>query len=542
MFPGILGCKIRILPAVAVPVVLSLASTLASAQAAVFSRDPIPPLLAGRVVNAITGAPIPRTLVQVNGRAMLTDAEGRFRFDQPGQPASTLRLTKPGFSMTPEQTESFGTAAIDGDPASLTLSLWPEALLVGSVTAPDGDPLPRISVMARRSVFDEQGHRFQIAGQTQTDSHGQFRLPVTAGDYVVETQFTQRGFERDQAVMPSSFPPNSPTGSLGTLHVDSGQEQHLDLHPAVRGTHVVTLPLEAGEEGPPPRITAQSSDGLTFSANASRSQEPGTVRLNLPTGSYTLHATRFSRDGMQFGDSTITVPDHDVSGPALHLSSLPNIPIDIVADTSNAQVATPSSGSRNNTLPTYMQFNLALEPLETDPNSPLQFGVRPTQQRDGTAVFAAPPGVYRLSAGLSGGWYVRSASSRGTDLIRDNLVISSASSPSPITLVVSNQTGSLDGTVKLSGVSSACWIYLVASGPSLPPVIMRRSDASGGFHISDLPPGVYRAVAMPYRHSANLQDPAVLDRFATHLGSVTITAGATATLDLEAVAAKELTP
>src|SRR5215469_4247530 len=36
----------------------------------------------GVVINAATGTPVPRALVQLGNRAMLTDHEGKFEFDQ----------------------------------------------------------------------------------------------------------------------------------------------------------------------------------------------------------------------------------------------------------------------------------------------------------------------------------------------------------------------------------------------------------------------------------------------------------------------------
>lgn len=265
------------------------------------------------------------------------------------------------------------------------------------------------------------------------------------------------------------------------------------------------------------------------------------MRLDLPAGTYALRATRFSPDGMQFAESNVTVPDHDIPGPPLHFASVPGVPVEIVADASSTQV-TGAMGARNGTPPGVMQLNVSLESLDTDPGSLFQFDIRPTQQRDGSTTLAAPPGVYRLNAGLAAGWYIRSATSRGTDLLLDDLLIAPGSNPSPITLTVSNQTGTLQGKVSLSGAAAACWIYLIATGPALPSVIVRRSDASGVFRIDDLPPGSYHAVAFPYRHSANLQDPAVLQRFAASVGEVAISAGTTTTMDLDAVTVKELQP
>jgi len=497
-----------------------------------------PAIVAGRAVNAVSGAPLPRALVEINGHAMLTDGEGRFRFEEPGTQASALRLRKPGFLTTPEM-EGDG-ALRTGTADALTVMLWPEAVLVGTVTAPDGDVLARVAVVARRSAFDEQGRHFQVAGQSQTDSHGQFRIAVPAGDYVLETQFSPRAFEREEAVLPYTFPPASTGKAEDVFHVASGEERRIDLRPVVGKTHVVTIPVE-GDDGQPPRITARWSGGATFSANGFRAQQPGSVRLNLPSGSYSLRATRFSRDGMEFGQSEVTVADHDVTGPPFHLASSPSVPVDVVSDATNLQTQGPSTAGRVAAgTPSFMQFNLVLEPTEVDLTSPFQIGIRPTQGRDGSASFSAPPGAYRLYAGLVSGWYVRSATSRGSDLIREPLVISSGSSPSPITLVVSNQTGSLQGTVSLGGAPAACWVYLIASTPTLPQVIVRRSDSTGSFRIADLPPGSYRAVAFPYRHSADLEDPAVLGQFSTHVGGFSVTSGSTANLSLEAVTLQEM--
>lgn len=512
------------------------------AYSAPSTNTTIPELIAGRVVNAVTGAPLARTLVQIGSHAVFTDQEGQFQFQQPGQPVSTLRLTKPGFSMSPEQMDGPAEGAFYGtDPSSLTVVLWPEALLVGAVKTADGEPLPHVSVLVRRSIFDEQGHHFQVTGQRQTDSHGQFRFAVPAGDYRLETQFSPRGFERQQAVLPYAFPLHTSTGTADALHVGSGEEQHIELRPGTSNTHAVTLPLEAGDEGRPPQITAHTSDGTSFAVNASRLQDSGSLRLDLPSGTYSLHATQYSREGIQFGESSVTVPDHDISGPTLHLSSLPNIPVEVIVDTSTTQASSAGGGRLSDTAPSAMQFNLALQPIEVDSTSMFQFGIRPTQQRDSGATLAAPPGAYRLTASIGGGWYIRSASSRGADLLHENLVISPGSSPSPITLVVSNQMGSVQGTVKLSGVSSACWVYLIAASPALPAVIVGRSDSSGRFSIS-LPPGSYHAVAFPFRHSANLLDPAVLNRFSTHVGVASVSAGSSSNLDLDSVSAKELVP
>ena len=57
------------------------------------------------MINATTGAPVPRALVRLNNRAVLTDHEGKFRFDQNTDSSANMLVTKPGFSASTEMQE-----------------------------------------------------------------------------------------------------------------------------------------------------------------------------------------------------------------------------------------------------------------------------------------------------------------------------------------------------------------------------------------------------------------------------------------------------
>jgi hypothetical protein len=102
--------------------------------------------------------------------------------------------------------------------------------------------------------------------------------------------------------------------------------------------------------------------------------------------------------------------------------------------------------------------------------------------------------------------------------------------------VVTNQTGSLQGTVKLAGQPAACWVYLLPTTPSAALVTSLRSNPSTGAISSPyLPPGTYQAIAFERRQSIDFTNPEVLARFSPYLQSVTITAGSAASLNLNAV-------
>jgi hypothetical protein len=139
-------------------------------------------------------------------------------------------------------------------------------------------------------------------------------------------------------------------------------------------------------------------------------------------------------------------------------------------------------------------------------------------------------------------WYIKSASYGDADLLLQNLVVVPGAAGTPIRVVVSNQTGTLQGTVNLNGSPAACWVYLISTSPNVQPVVVLRSNNSGSYTWAHLPPGSYQAIAFERRHSANYRDPASLAPFSSHVRSVTVNAGDKPTLNLDAVPVAEVAP
>jgi hypothetical protein len=121
-------------------------------------------------------------------------------------------------------------------------------------------------------------------------------------------------------------------------------------------------------------------------------------------------------------------------------------------------------------------------------------------------------------------------------------VVAPGSAGVPLRVTVSNQTATLQGTVKVNGTLGAGWVYLIPTTPSAELVISLRSNSEGVFNSAHLPPGSYQAIAFEHQFSANYRDPAALNAFANQIHSFTVNAGDKATLDLEAVPASEMIP
>jgi hypothetical protein len=493
-------------------------------------------MLAGRVVNAITGLPLPRALVQAGSRAVLTDHDGRFRFTAISETVSSLQITKPGFALTPEQLDGFDLPlAAFPDKSAIEALLYPDAILTGVVTASDGTPLPHILITLRRSLFNESGHYISPAARTQTDSQGNFRAPVPAGDYIVQNEYTRLPYDLDEVILPYVLPSASSSDGTG-LHVRSGEEVHMDLQPALSRTHSVKFASTANREGPPPRISARSANGLTLPQTSGRNHTSGQMSLDLPNGTFVLEAVVPSATGEDVGQSMITVADHDLTGIVLHFAPVPPVPIEIVAHTSS----TSETQNSSTTTPTPQQIALSLRKTQASLDPGTSYDVQPMMLGDRTSVFRAVPGRYRLHASSDSPWYIESATYGASNLLQQEMIVGPSVGATPVRIVVSNQTGSLTGSVKLSNFPAACWIYLIATDPSASPISLQHSTTDGAFTFAHLPPGNYRAFALEHKHSANFLDPDVLAAFAPHVQAVTIQVGERSSITLDAMSTREL--
>jgi hypothetical protein len=218
----------------------------------------------------------------------------------------------------------------------------------------------------------------------------------------------------------------------------------------------------------------------------------------------------------------------------LQFSPVPSIPVELIVDS--------SSTSDNTQPPSLPQLGLSLENNQPDAERGDSI-VRPTQRRDQSFAFTAPPGSYHLQGRNTGSWYVKSATYGDSDLLQEDLVVVPGAAGTPIRVVVSDQMGSLQGTVNLNGNPSQAWVYLIPTSPSAQTTITSRSSSStGSYSSAHVPPGTYQVIAFEGRHSANYRDPASLAPFSSHVHSVTINAGDKPTLNLDAVPIAEVTP
>lgn len=486
----------------------------------------------GIVLNDVTGGPVYRALVQVNGRAVLTDHEGRFRFEQIGSSGSiTIEVRKPGFYFGSEWSSSSRTFQLDGAGSPVVLRLRPEALITGSVSAVDGSPLPRTPVSALRSVYNPTGHQLVPMGQAVTNAHGEFRMSVPAGDYRVQTNFSPRLTGSSDAVLPVAYPPDP----SGLIHVASGSEEHLELHPVVSKTYPVRLKIESNQEqGLSSFLLVKASDGTVFPVRAMGAERSGggVVTVALPSGTFTLVGYSNRADQMEYGETSAAVGSGDGSDLVLRMSSVPAIPVQVVVD---------SESTSDKTLPSAQQLGVLLENVQSDRTGAFPFPAMARQNQEAT--LRAAPGTYRLASRNYGGqWFVKAATYGTIDLLRNPMTISWGAASAPIVLTVSNRTGGLQGTTQLNATAQPAWVYAIPSAGGAVPFYETRSSADGTFRFPYLPPGTYRVLSFEDRSYVNLADPKVVGRYSTYVHDASVVTGETLTMSIDVVPDGEMSP
>lgn len=485
--------------------------------------------LSGTVLNAVTGAPVSRALVKVGDRAMLTDHLGRFEFNQfVASGSGIVEVRKPGYYFG----STGGTTTIlfpDQMRSQVVLRLHPEALVTGTVTASDGSPLPHVFVSAMRSVYNESGHQWFPMGHSLTNSRGEFRMTVPAGDYRIETNFSTLLPGSSDAVLPFRLP-STPDG---LIHLGSGSQQQFELHPRVGRTYPVKVKVALPQGQGFPSLLVRAADGTIFPAHIVRGEDgdDGETQIALPSGTFTLVGQLNRAGGVEYGETEVSVADHAVEGVVLQLAPVAPIPVQMVVD---------SDSTSDKAQPTPQQLGMMLQNVQGPGVGASSFPVLVQNQE---ASFRPTPGVYRLIGRNYGHWFISSASYGTSDLLKQDIQVSwGGAVGAPVIVTVSNKTGGLQGMVQLRGAGASTWVYAIPEGPSAIPFHAGRSTGNGSYNFSSLPPGTYRLVAFEERQWANYSDPEVLRPYATYVHSVAITAGETPTLNIDAVPAAEMLP
>jgi hypothetical protein len=163
----------------------------------------------GVVRNAVTGEPLPRALVQIEGDAdtgTLTDGEGHFEIPNVPAGPQTIRIVKPGYRDRPYATEETGLQAegpahsvlLAAQMPDLVFSLSPNCAIHGHIELSTGDPADGINLVLVKQVVRSGRGLWAQEAFTRTNGDGTYRFGgLPDGIYAV---YTQPALESEPAV------------------------------------------------------------------------------------------------------------------------------------------------------------------------------------------------------------------------------------------------------------------------------------------------------------------------------------------------------
>ena len=549
----------------------------------------------GVVKNSVTGEPLPRALVRIEGDAVagaLTDGEGRFEI--PGVPIGpeAFQVMKPGFidpasaGMSGPQTVVNGASNsehnvyVASEMGDLVFSLAPTNAIRGQIALSSGDPAQSIAVLLLRRAVQDGRAVWQPVTNVRTNSDGNYRFAgLGDGTYAVYTEpalesdipaaFVEAGSDRGvtRSGYPSIFYPDARdlTGAA-KIQVAGGQQAQANLLLTEEPFYMVganlTLPGNA-------RADAQLSvnvtilDGQGHQLPYSGQYDPAThtVQAFLPDGSYSLQVTTMAMPSLvHFGDRRVP----NISSGRADENNSPDGPLIGRAEFSVEGRAV-----------THLQIPLAMQRSNTIQLSLLRSGVRETANTNAQP----PPIVVMLSQ--AGGWITDgmvssyaegyatgpiettsnmgpgsywvhtsipqktvcegSFTAGGASLAREPLVLGLTGVTAPLTLTLRDDCANLkvslppDADVSAAGDEPYYTIFVVPdfdSTTDITPVVLRPSSG-GSMTLGGLTPGSYHVYAFATPVELEYRNPEALATLPHPGQAVTLSPGASSTLVVE---------
>ncbi len=485
-------------------------------------------IVEGVVVKSTTGEGVKRATVQLTplggnqqAYSTLTESNGYFiiRDIAPGRYA--IHASSNGYRPQASGKGRGNNQAriLDLEPgknvSGIAFRLLPPGVITGTVYDEDGEPVTSAQVQALR--ISGSGTRRQIggAGSQQTNDLGEYRIwGLEDGQYLVAATYqrpqTNSGQQTDDVYLPTFHPSTADTSQAAVVEVQPGAEvSGIDVY--LRQAHAVMVRGRVMVDGPVkalrgfnvslvPHVAADGGYSLSnYTAPVQGDAGDFEIR-SVPPGSYDLSASWNDGKRRLYGRVPVEVGNGNLDGVTLVLGGS----ITLVGRF-HVEGSDPFDFAR---------LGLWLQPIDGTMG-----GGRPKIKADGSFVVEnVYDGDYRLRIlGFPQQYYVKSAREGGSDVLESGLTISYSQPPSRLDIVLSPDSGRVDGSVlqEQNPVSGAL-VVLVPDPPHRDREEMYRmntTDSFGHFSLLGLPPGDFKLFAWEPVQGTNYIDPDFLIAF-----------------------------
>ena len=503
--------------------------------------------LSGVVLNAVTGEPVRRAMVQAaptNGAgseiSLLTDSEGRFEF--PAMPESDVNILvhKPGFFGDLELHPSDFQPQIvhlNADTPPLTLKLLPEGVVLGHVATLKGEPIEDTTVRVLREVATNGYRRWENRGQAVTDEDGQFRIVnLIPGQYLLVAGPNLPGIRRVRNRSPlqegfaSMFYPGVPDLESATPFVISaGQQVQADFAVKLETIYHVSGTVVGFVSGSGVGIQFASRSGEMIPAPIDVDMQTGKFQGAIPAGNYILQVRGSDSSGRLSASDVPIVVKGDVEGIVLPAGSAISMAVKVDPR--------PSGGSADravgSVLPTrdlaVSTVRLVSTELRIDP---VEFQADRNEQ--GALAFRnLLPGHYSVEITPTAPWCVKSATSGGTDLLHEELVVGSGRRVEPLEVVLRDDSANLRGQIRQDGRPAGGYVILFSDQASLVHAQTMQLSPGADFYFPGLAPGDYKLLAFDTLDGLEFRNPETIGPYLSKAAAITLHANEIGTINVE---------
>jgi protocatechuate 3,4-dioxygenase beta subunit len=519
----------------------------------------------GQVVNAVTGEPVKKAEVSMNGRVArriavafgaTSDATGRFVIENvdPGQ--YNLSAERNGFvrqqygARGPDRAGSPLTLNPGQNARDLVFRLLPQGVITGHVVDEDGEPVEYAQVRVMRYRFVRGQRQMAAAGNASTDDLGEYRVfALTPGKYYLSATYHQRNVmmeaqdrtprgAAEEGYVPTYFPGTNDPAGAGVIDVSpgavlSGVDVALHKTRTLRIRGRVVNPLG---EGLPPfvqiRLVSRNPAlaGLNSAVARVVQNRGGTFEVrDLTPGAYFLMAQWQEEGKPRVIKQPVDLGNSNVDDLSVPLSA----PLDV-----KGQVRVDGTGD----------VNLGNVTVGLDPQGPMFIGRASAKLKDdgSFALDKVNADNYAVSVyGLPQNFYVKSIRMGDVDGLDAGLDLTRGSAGA-LDIVISPNGGQVEGTVAdpKGQLASGATVVLVPDAPHREQSALFKTvntDTSGHFSMQGITPGDYKLFAWEDVESGAYQDLEFLRPFESEGESVTIREGGRESRQLKLIPA-ESTP
>ena len=516
--------------------------------------------VAGTVFRSTDNAPLKSAIVELildgdheHAIAARTTADGQFRLKNLPAGQYDFYVSRNGYV-----TAKYGQKK-PSDPGS-KLSLRPgqtiqdlvfrlerAAVIAGRVFDEDGEPMPRVSVMAMRQSFSKGKKRLLDAASSETNDLGEYRIyGLEPGRYYLSANATEEGYavgEKQYSESPKAgpeksytrlyYPGTSDMSRASTVQVKGAEEvPSVDFlmkeQPVVRvsGRIVSAFTKDTGRNYFDVRLLPKNQSELFshMSYSAPRVHRDGTFELpNITPGEYTVIAMQFSEQ-MHSSEQDLEVGSTDVEGLLLVIGAGSDVHGTVVwegkrsveKDGLTVMVAAPG-----------LDFRVGGNAL-VDKNS--QFVLKDL-----------PDGQFRVDVyGMGKDCYIKEIRV-GENRAEGNTVKLSRSS-GEVQITISSRGAKVAGAVLTAEslpVANA-WVVAVAESSWLGQKAWSvTTDQNGRYELRGLPSGKFKVYSWQDLEEGSWEDPDVLKEYEEKGISIEVQEGDAKAMDLNLIQLKD---